>query len=135
MARRSTLNAFPLLQQNTGNVTYINTDLLPPDFTQHSLSIEIDNFSYTQLLSNADSRNKARLHSLKLPHAGDWVDALPSPSLILSLDSRSFGAAMGFRLGLLLMTSSECRASNCDRQQDSLGDHALHCHDDHSIKI
>ena len=135
IARRSTLNAFPLLQQHTGNVAYTNAELLPPDFTQHSLSTEIDNSSYGQLLSNADSRNKARLHSLKLPHAGDWVDALPSPSLNLSLDSRSFGAAMGFRLGLSLMTSSECRAINCDQQQDNLGDHAMHCHDDHGIKI
>ena len=135
IARRSTLNAFPLLQQHTGNATYTNSDFLPPNFSQHSLSTEIDNTSYNQLLANADSRNKARLHSLKLPHAGDWVDALPSPSLNLSLDSRSFGTAMGFRLGLPLLTSSECRAINCDQQQDDLGDHAMHCHDDHGIKI
>ena len=133
--RRSTLNAFPLLQQNTGNPTYTNTDLLPPDFTQHSLSIEIDTFARSSLLNNADSRNKARLHSLNLPHAGDWVDAPPSSSLNLTLDSRSFGAVMGFRLGLPLLTASECRAPNCDQQQDSYGDHAMHCRDDHGIKI
>ena len=42
---------------------------------------------------------------------------------------------MGFRLGLPLLTASECRASNCDQQQDSYGDHAMHCRDDHGIKI
>ena len=32
------------------------------------------------------------------------------------------------------MASSECRADHCDRVQDELGDHALHCRDDHGMK-
>ena len=106
-------------------------ELLPPDFTQHSLSTEIDAFSRSRLFSEADTRGKARLNSLALPHAGDRVDAPPSPSLNLNMDSRSYAAVMGYRLGLPLMTASECHASNCDGQQDPLGDHAMHCRDDH----
>ena len=32
------------------------------------------------------------------------------------------------------MASSECRADHCNRVQDELGDHALHCRDDHGMK-
>ena len=32
------------------------------------------------------------------------------------------------------MPASECRAANCDHAQDELGDHALHCQDDHGLK-
>ena len=135
ISRRSTTNAFTLLQQNTGNSTYTCPEILPPEFTQHSLSIEIDNFSRNKLLNDADLRNKARLHSINLPHAGDWIDALPSPILNLTLDSRSFSAAMGFRLGLPLITASDCRSPTCDQQQDPNGDHAMHCHDDRGIRI
>ena len=41
---------------------------------------------------------------------------------------------MGYRLGLKLLPSGECRAENCSRLQDELGDHALHCRDDHGMK-
>ena len=109
-------------------------EMLPADFRQHSLSTEIDSFSRSRLFSSADARNKARLNSLALPHAGDWVDATPSPHLGLNLDNRSFAVAMGFRLGLPLMPSSECRALHCSHQQDEMGDHAMHCRDDHGVK-
>ena len=41
---------------------------------------------------------------------------------------------MGYRLGLKLLTPGDCRAEHCSRQQDELGDHALHCRDDHGMK-
>ena len=50
------------------------------------------------------------------------------------MDSRSFAAVMAYRLGLSIMSASECRALTCDQLQDSLGDHAMHCHDDHGAK-
>ena len=86
------------------------------------------------LVDAASGRDKARLLSLDLPHAGDFIDAWPSPHLNLNLDSRSFGAVLGYRLGLKLMNAEECRAENCSRLQDELGDHALHCRDDHGMK-
>ena len=135
ITRRSLDSAFPLLQTHSGNAAYSSIELLPCEFTQHSLSAEIDALSRSRLLSQADARNKARLHSLALPHAGNWVDAPPSLSLNLNLDSRSFAAVMAYRLGLPIMASSECCALTCDQQQDALGDHAMHCHDDHAITL
>ena len=50
------------------------------------------------------------------------------------MDSRSFGMALGYRLGLPLLQAGDCRATTCDAAQDALGDHALHCRDDHGMK-
>ena len=72
--------------------------------------------------------------SLALPHAGDFLDANPLPSLGLHLNTRSFGVAMGYRLILPLLKPGECRSTSCDQQSDSNGDHALHCHDDNGLK-
>ena len=41
---------------------------------------------------------------------------------------------MGYRLGIPLMSAGDCRAPNCSTPQDELGDHALHCRDDHGMK-
>ena len=90
-----------------------------------SLSVEIDSHCYSNLLDSSNNRNRARLHSLVLPHAGDWVDVVPSPSLGLNLNSRLFGAAMGYRLGLTLMQEKDCDSSSCHQSQDKYGDHAI----------
>ena len=127
-------SAFAHLQTQSGNATYSSLALLPPSSTQHSLTAEIHAHQRSQLLSSSSIRDRARLHSLALPHAGDWLDALPSPSLSLNLDSRSFGAAMGYRLGLHLLQAGDCRAPSCQQPQDSFGDHALHCRDDRGMK-
>ena len=134
VTRRSSSSAFPLLQEATGNPSYTDVDLLPENFRQHTLSVEIDSHTHAQLTAAADARNSARFHSLALPHAGDWVDANPSPHHNLNIDSRSFAAAMGYRLGLPLMEASECRSPLCDRQQDESGDHAMHCRDDNGVR-
>ena len=134
VTRRSVTGAFSLLQTYTGNASYTSEELLPPNSDQHSLSREIDaNFSDI-LLSKASPRDSARLHSLNLPHAGDFLDATPSPSLGLHMDTRSFSVALGYRLGLPLLKPGECRATNCDNPNDALGDHAMHCRDDNGLK-
>ena len=134
VSRRNTDGAFPLLQTSTGNAAYTSFDLLPPEFSQHSLSVEIESFARKSLFNSSNPRDRARLNSLALPHAGAWLDVIPSSSLNLNIDSRSFSAALGYRLGLPLMPLSECRSANCNHQLDELGDHALHCRDDHGMK-
>ena len=84
---RSLHNAFSLLQKYTGNASFTSEELLPPNSTQHSLSSEINSFSWKNLHAKASPRNSARLLSLSLPHSGDWIDAIPSPSLGLHLDT------------------------------------------------
>ena len=132
--RRPLENAFSLLRKYTGNVSYTSVELLPPNSNQHSLSHEVDSNFHKGLLSHASPRHSARLHSLSLKHAGGWLDAIPSPSLNLHMDTRSFTSALGYRLGLSILKPGECRALNCDQQLDALGDHALHCHDDNGLK-
>ena len=134
VCRRSLADAFALLQQYSGNATYVSEDFLPPDFNQHSLSREIDSNFASILLDKAEPRDRARLLSLSLPHAGDFLDATPSPALGLHLDSRSFGVAIAYRLGLDLLDPGECRALNCAHNSDAKGDHAMHCHDDNGLK-
>ena len=65
---------------------------------------------------------------LKSHNARSYM-AIPSPSLGLHLDTRTFGASMGYRLGLDLIKPGECRAFTYDQVIDAKGDHALHCHD------
>ena len=102
-----------LLRQQSGNAAYSSAELLPPNSTQHSLSREFDAHLHALLSNIASVREKACFLSLALPHAGDWIDA--PPSTFLNLNSRSFGAAMAYRLGLKLLTAGECRAENCSR--------------------
>ena len=134
VTRRSLHNAFTLLQKYTGNASFTSEELLPPNSDQHSISRDIDAFYAKILLDRASPRDSARLLSLSLPHAGDFLDATPSPSLGLHLDTREFGVAMGYRLGIPLLKAGECRAMTCDQQLDTLGDHAMHCRDDNGLK-
>ena len=134
VSRRPLGNSFSLLQSFSGNATYASEELLPPNFDQHSLSIEIDSHFEEILLAKVSPRDKARLLSLSLPHAGDWLDATPAPALGLHMDNRHFGAAMGYRLGLSLLKPGECRATTCDKTSDAKGDHAMHCRDDNGLK-
>ena len=131
---RSLDAAFPLLQRATGNPTFTSVNLLPTNFTQNSLSKLIDNHTASQLLDDLNLRNRARFRSLSLPHAGDWLEVVPSPALHLHMDSRSFAKAMLYRLGLRIMPSSPCPADHCDKELDEKGDHAMHCRDDHGIR-
>ena len=127
LPHRSLAASFPLLQAATGNPTFSSLDLLPPDFSQNSLSKLIDKHSLSLLQNNVELRDRARLLSLSLPHAGDWLDVLPSPTLQLHLDSRTFGKALAYCLGLRTMPASQCAADHCDKLLDEKGDHAMHC--------
>ena len=66
---------------------FTSEELLPPNLDQHSLSRDIDSNFGEILLDKASARDSARLRSLSLSHTGDWLDAVPSPSLGLHLVS------------------------------------------------
>jgi hypothetical protein len=71
-------------------------------------------------------RDQARMASLGLPHAGDWLNALPSPSLGLHLRPEEFVTAARLRLGApVFQTAGPCPA--CQEHSDAEGDHALCC--------
>ena len=68
----------------------------------------------------------ARLASLGLPHAGDWLHVRPSTALGLHLRPQEYVAAVKLRLGMhLYEVAGPCPA--CQRPGDLLGDHSLCC--------
>ena len=71
-------------------------------------------------------REIARLASLGLPHAGDWLNVPPIPALGLHLRPSEFISTVKYRLGVPVYdTDGPCPA--CQRHSDKFGDHALCC--------
>jgi hypothetical protein len=98
--------------------------------TQKAASLKID-LHNRQLLSDLftrerDVRETARLASVGLPHAGDFLNAVPNPSLGLHLRPQELIAVVRYRLGCPIFTrAGPCPA--CERLSDVLGDHAMNC--------
>ena len=76
---------------------------------QHSLSVLIDEAVYQQLLSSASStRFRALSLSSALPHAGDWLNGVPSAALGLLLHDQEFHCCLRYWLGM--KNTVECNA-------------------------
>ena len=72
------------------------------------------------------TRETARLTSLSLPHASDWLNVVPSPVLGLQLPGVEFRTSVLYRLGeLVFPAEGPCVA--CGAQADRLGDHTVGC--------
>ena len=97
--------------------------------TQKMMSVKVDLHQKQKLLEGVgeeEVRDRARLSSLGLPHAGDWVNTAPLTSLGLHLRPREFVLVVKYRLGLPVYDrSGPCPA--CYRHSDALGDHAMSC--------
>ena len=71
-------------------------------------------------------RERARLASVALPHAGDWLVVAPLAALGLHLRPAEFVLVVKYRLGLAVFDQAgPCPA--CLRPSDTLGDHAMCC--------
>jgi len=98
--------------------------------TQRAVSITI-NLNTAKLLSDKYNeldvlREKARMASVGLPHAGDWLNVLPSPILGLHMRSADFVIMAKHRLGVpVYPTAGQCPA--CLQHSDVYGDHAVSC--------
>ena len=57
------------------------------------------------MLNDQDTREKARLASLSLPHAGDWLNCALIKSLGLHFCPPEFVLAVKYRLGLAIYNS------------------------------
>jgi hypothetical protein len=70
-------------------------------------------------------REKARLTSVGLPHAGDWLNVIPSPTLGLHMRAAEFVVSVKYRLGVpVFPKAGQCPA--CNHHSDVLGDHAFY---------
>ena len=71
-------------------------------------------------------REKARLNSVTLAHAGDWLNAVPVKALGLHLRPREFTSSLKYRLGMRVYPSvGSCIA--CGQESDEYGDHSIGC--------
>ena len=94
--------------------------------SQKQLSVMVDNSVHSNLLSLAESaRDRARLHSVSLPHAGDYLLVVPSPSLGLQLRPAEFRTAVLYRLGMPIFAGDGTCV--CLQLSDRFGDHAVGC--------
>ena len=94
---------------------------------QGALSAAIDSSAFERLLSSAPTtRSRALGLSTGLPHAHDWLNVIPSPSLGLHLQDREFRSCLCYWLGVPLhndqFTCPECRCV-----ADPFGDHQVGC--------
>ena len=96
-----------------------------PEMTQKMISYEIDkNLKLGLVQSLSDRRDKARLASLGLLHAGDWLNVIPSPVLGLHIRPQEFRYSVLYRLGAPIYPSAgPCPA--CKKESDREGDHAI----------
>ena len=87
----------------------------------------MDESCFQQLLTSApSSRFRALSLSSSLPHAGDWLNVVPSSSLGLHLHDREFRCCLRYWLGVPLhSTPYPCPECRCTA--DPYGDHQVGC--------
>ena len=94
---------------------------------QRALSRAIDQACFDQLLAEApDVRAKALALSSSIPHAGDWLHAIPSSALGLHLHDWEFRLCLQYWLGVpMVENGSKCPV--CSVDIDTFGDHHISC--------
>ena len=94
---------------------------------QHSLSFAIDETLFQCLISSAPSIcTRALALSSALPHAGDWLNGVPSATLGLLLHDQEFRCCLRYWLGVPLHRSSYS-CPECHGIADPHGDHQVGC--------
>ena len=93
--------------------------------TQRMVSECLDVTRLIELETHATSpRRLAVVRSAGLPHAGDFLNAVPCPALGLRMEGRAFSLACKYRLGLpVYQADGPCGA--CGKPSDKMGDHAI----------
>ena len=88
--------------------------------------LRTSSFYKTQITGLGVTRDVARMASLGLPHAGDWLNVVPSPALGLHLRPPEFIVSVKYRLGMdVFSRDGQCTA--CPQHSDAKGDHGISC--------
>ena len=94
---------------------------------QRSLSVAIDNASHNRFLSSGPSTGlRALALSSGLPHAGDWLNGVPSFALGLHLQDWEFRCCLQYWLRVPLH-SHQYTCPKCGGSADIYGDHQVGC--------
>ena len=120
-------DAISSLANGAAKPEWLTLDDIDVPLHQRHLSHAIDEASFNLLLESApDTRSRALALSSSLPHAGDWLNVVPSQTLGLSLQNQEFRLCLDYWLGLKMSNAGTiCRL--CSRQADSFGDHQVGC--------
>ena len=76
------------------------------------------------ITTSDDTRDMARMESLRLPNSGAWLNIIPSPALGLHLQPWEFITAVKYRLGVNVFPI-EGRCTACPALSDAAGDHTV----------
>ena len=94
---------------------------------QQPLSAAIDEALHQHLLSTVPSvRARALALSSALPHAGNWLNGIPSSTLGLHLQDQEFRCCLRYWLGVPLH-SSPYSCPECHNTAHPFGDHQVGC--------
>ena len=122
-----TADAFRMLSEVVGHSDWSSFEDMDFTISQRTLSRFIDECSFDSLSTSApDNRAKALVLATSAPHACDWLRAIPSPTLGLHFHDVEFRFGSLYWLGIP-MTDSSLVCSVCDKESDSMGDHAMGC--------
>ena len=120
-------SAIPALSASASRPNWQTLDDIDIPIVQRHLSSAIDEAVHQQLLSSTQStRARALALSTSLPHAGDWLNGIPSATLGLHLQDQSFRCCLRYWLGVPLH-SSPYSCPECHSTADKFGDHQVGC--------
>ena len=119
--------AISALASVSGHPDWLSLEDIDLPLHQHTLSVAIDECLFKQLITTVPStRARALALSSSLPHAGDWLNVVPSPHLGLNFHHQEFRCCLRYWLGIPLHSNSypcpECRS-----MADPFGDHQVGC--------
>ena len=122
-----TMSTVAALASSASRPDWVRPEDIDLPLRQLSLSQAIDNTSHRLLVSSATSiRSRALALSSSLPHAGDWLNVIPSSSLGLHLQDQEFKCCLRYWLGVPLH-SNPYPCPECSATADPFGDHQVGC--------
>ena len=123
----SLLAALPALSDAASRPDWISLEDVDVPLHQSHLSAAIDEATQCHLLSTAPStRDRCLALSTALPHAGDWLNCVPSSTLGLHLQDKEFRSCLRYWLGVPLHSGSYS-CPECHSLADPFGDHQVGC--------
>ena len=115
------------LAESVGREDWSSIEEVDVPLHQRHLSKAIDQAVSADLYSAApDTRSKALALSTAIPHAGDWLNVVPSHALGLHLHDWEFRLCLQYWLGLP-MVEEGTRCPVCQAAADPYGDHQVGC--------
>ena len=120
-------NAINDLARVVARPDWISAESIVVPLRSHSLSHSVDEACFSLLLeSSPDVHSRALALSSALPHAGDWLNVVPSSALGLHLMYCEFRLCLRYWLGLqMFQDGAQCPV--CHTVADPYGDHHVGC--------